>query len=60
MIVFKAGFWFSNSKGDNKTMKDLVAIVDGKAQLKSMYEYFIALWQTMNSPFFVIKAISFK
>ena len=39
--VFKAGVWFSKERGDNKLMKDLVAFVDGKAQLKSAFHVYL-------------------
>ena len=34
LTVFKAGSWFSTKKGDGKIVRDFVAIVKGKDQLK--------------------------
>ena len=34
LTVFKAGSWFSTKKGDGKIVRDFVATVKGKDQLK--------------------------
>ena len=37
--VFKAGSWFSAKKGDGKIVRDIVATVKGKDQLKREFMY---------------------
>lgn len=37
LTVFKAGSWFSTKKGDGKIVRDFVATVKGKDQLKRTY-----------------------
>ena len=38
LTIFKCDEWLSKEKGDKKIEKDLVAVIKGKAQLKSKYK----------------------
>ena len=43
LTIFKAGSWFSTKKGDGKIVRDFVATVKGKDQLKRMY-----IWRLLH------------